>query len=63
MFIRNSRTTTNGITSEKIFVDKSLIEKFIDLSDFEQLLITNSASSTSNDELEMKNLFYVPLED
>lgn len=63
VFIRNSRTTTNGITSEKIFVDKSLIEKFIDLSDFEQLLITNSASYTSNDELEMKNLFYVPLED
>lgn len=63
VFIRSSRTTTNGITSESIFVDKDLIANFIDLGKFEQLLIMNSASSTNNNELEMKDLFYTPLED
>lgn len=63
VFIRSSRTTTNGIASESIFVDKDLIAKFIDLGEFEQLLIMNSASSTNNNELEMKDLFYVPSED
>lgn len=58
VFIRHSKTVSNGIERESIYVDKELIANFIELDEFENLLITNSANSTDSESLEMKDLFY-----
>ena len=63
VFIRTSRTVSSYGTSETIFVDKDLISSFININNFEQLLITNSINSTNSREIEMKSLFYESRED
>lgn len=63
VFIRTSRTVSNYGTSETTFVDKDLISSFVNINNFEQLLIANSINSTNSKELEMKSLFYEPRED